>query len=134
MDADIFKTSLGPLKKIKTSYSQTTHLHNIWKKTSDLQRLDGIRFTSSWRSVIYFVLKTLICDVLNTSDSSHHEDVCIKQHLFSKVVPKSTQRRKKWFFLVLYCLKYSEKCKCFCLGWYLGMKLCKLLRFSSHTS
>ena len=33
-------------------------------------------------------------------------------------------------FLILYCLKYFKNFKCSYLGWYLGMKFCKLLKTS----
>ena len=115
-DTDVFKTSSGRLKKVTTSYDQTRHRQDVWKKTSNLWRLEDVWFTTSWRRPIYVVLKTsnlrrledvwfmtswrrLIYDVLKTS---------AKQRLCSNVVATSVQRRKKWFFLILYCLKYSE--------------------------
>ena len=79
-DTDVFKTSLGRLKKVTTSYDQTRRLHDIWKKTSDLRRLKNLLFTSSWRSSIYDVWFTtssgrLVYDVLKTSDLRCLEDV-----------------------------------------------------------
>ena len=93
-------------------------------KTSDLRLLESVRFTMSWRRLNHEVLKTcdlrcledvwfttswrrLIYDVLKTS---------IEQRLCSNVVATSTRRQNKWFFLFLYCLKYSKKLKCFSLG------------------
>ena len=57
-DTDVFKTSSGRLKKVTTSYDQTRRRHDVWKKTSDLRRLEDVWFTSSWRRPIYDVLKT----------------------------------------------------------------------------
>ena len=73
------------LKKVMWSYHQTRRRHDIWKKTSDLRRLEGVWFTTSWARLIYVVLKTsklrhledawfttsgerLILDVMKTSD------------------------------------------------------------------
>ena len=64
-----------------------------------------------WRRLIYNVLQT-----------------SVKPRLCSNVVATSIQRRKKRFFL-----SYSENCKRCCLGKYLGMKFCKLIRFFNHT-
>ena len=58
VDTDVFKTSLGRLKKVATSCDQTRPCHDVWKKTTDLQRLEDAWFTSSWRRPIYNVLKT----------------------------------------------------------------------------
>ena len=91
-DTDVFKTSSGRLKKVTTSYDQTRRRQDVWKKTSDLRRLEDVLFTSSWRRPIYNVLKTsdlrrledvqfttswrrLIYDVLRTSDLRRLEDV-----------------------------------------------------------
>ena len=79
-------------------------------RTSDLRRLEDVLFTSSWRSSIYNIFKT-----------------SVKQCLCSNVVLTFIQHQKKWFLLILYCLKYSENFKC--LGYYLGMKFCRWLRF-----
>ena len=93
-------------------------------KTSNLRRLENVWFTTSSGRLIYDVLKTsnlprhehvhsrcledvwfmtswrcLIYDVLKTS---------VKRRLCSNFVATSLQRRKKWFFFILYCLKYSE--------------------------
>ena len=62
-DTDVFKTSLGRLKKVTTSYDQTRRRWDVWKKTSDLRRLAD-------------VLKTLIYDVFRTSDLRRLQDVC----------------------------------------------------------
>ena len=67
-------------------------------KTPDLQSFEEVRFTTSSRSLAYDVLKTYV-----------------KQRLSSNVVARSIQRWKKYFFLILYCLKYSQNFKCFCL-------------------
>ena len=66
-DTDVFKTSSGRLEKVTTSYDQTRRRHNVLQKTSDLRRLEDVRFTSSWRHPIY--------DVLMTSDLRRLEDV-----------------------------------------------------------
>ena len=72
---------------------------DFWKKTSDLRRLENVWFTSSWRLPIYDVFKTFV-----------------KRRLCSNVVVTSIERQQKWFFLILYCLKYSENFKCSSLG------------------
>ena len=190
-DTDVFKTSSGRLKKVTTSHDQSRRRQDVWKKMSDLRRLEyvlfklsrrcsylwrheDVLFTTSWGRLIYDVLKTsdlrcledvlfttswrcliydvfkksdlfrledvqfttssrrLIYDVLRTSDFRHLEDVrfasssrhsiydvfktSVKRRLCSNVVVTSIQRQKKWFFLILYCLKYSENFKCSCLG------------------
>ena len=77
-------------------------------KMSDLQRLQDVWFTTSWRRPIYVVLKT--------SNLRRLEDVgfktSVKRHLCSNVVATSIQRRMKWLFLIVCCLKYSENFKC----------------------
>ena len=176
-DTDVFKTFSGRLVKVTTSYDQTRSRYDVWKKTSDLQRVEDVWFTSSWkrptydvlktfdlrchqdvwftmswRRLIYVILKTsnlgclenvwfttssgrLIYDVLKTSDlprlehihSRCLEDVwfmmswrrliydvlktSVKRRLCSNFVETSIQRRKKWFFFILYCVKYSENSK-----------------------
>ena len=37
-----FKTSLGGPKKVTTSYDQTRRGQDVWKKTSDLRRLEDV--------------------------------------------------------------------------------------------
>ena len=91
-DTDVFKTSSGRLKKVTTSYNQTRRRQDVWKKTSDLCRLEDVLFKLSWRRLIYVVLKTselrrledvlfttswgrLIYDVLKTSDLFRLGDV-----------------------------------------------------------
>ena len=69
-DTDVFKTSSGRLEKVTTSYDQTRRRHNVLQKTSDLRRLEDVRFTSSWRHPIY--------DVLMTSDLRRLEDVYLR--------------------------------------------------------
>ena len=76
-------------------------------KMFNLRRLEYVWFTTSW--------KRLICDVLKTS---------VKRHLCGNVVAASIQRRKKLFFLILYCLKYSENFNFFSLGKYLVIEVC----------
>ena len=132
-------------------YDQTRHRHDVWKKMSDLWRLEDVWFTSSWRRPIYnvlkrsdlilswrcplYVLKTsdlrcfedvqfttswrrLIYFVLKTSNLRRLEDVwlttswrhliydvlktSVKRRLSSNVVATSIQRRKKWFFLIIF--------------------------------
>ena len=46
-DTDVFKTSSGCLKKVTTSYDQTRHCHDAWKKTSDLRHLEDVRLIAS---------------------------------------------------------------------------------------
>ena len=38
-DTDVFKTSLGHLKKVTTFYDQTRRRNDVWKKMLDLRRL-----------------------------------------------------------------------------------------------
>ena len=59
-------------------------------KNSDLCRLEDIQLTTSWIRLIYDVLKT-----------------SVKRRLWSSEI----NGRKKWFFHILYCLKYSENFK-----------------------
>ena len=59
-DTDVFETSSGRFKKVTTSYDQTRRCHHVWKKTSDLRRLEDVclrrledvQFTMSWRCSI----------------------------------------------------------------------------------
>ena len=67
MDTDVFKTSSGRLEKVTTSYNQTRRRYNVWKKTSDLDHLEDVQFTTSWRRLIY--------DVFRTSDLRRPVDV-----------------------------------------------------------
>ena len=46
-DTEVFNTSSERLKKVTTSWDQTRRHRDVWKKTSDLQRLKDVRFTSS---------------------------------------------------------------------------------------
>ena len=69
-DTDVFNTSSERLKKVTTSYNQIRRCQAVWKKTSDLRRLEHVLFTSPWRRLIY--------DVLETSDLRRLEDVCFK--------------------------------------------------------
>ena len=121
---DVLKTSdLRCLEDVSFTTSWGRLIYDVLK-TSDLRGLEDVQFTTSWRR--------LICNVLRTSDLRYLEDVLfmsswrcplydvfktsVKRRLCSNVVVKSIQRQKKWFSLFLYCLKYSEKFKCSCLG------------------
>ena len=48
-ETDVFKTSSGCLKKVTTSYDQTRRRRDVWKKTSDLGRLEDVLKTSYLR-------------------------------------------------------------------------------------
>ena len=139
-DTDVFKTSSGLLKKVTTSYDQTRRHHDVWKKTSDLRRPEDvwftsfwdIQFTTSWRRLIYDVSGRLVYNVLKTSNLQCLEEVwfrtswrrlinnvlktSVKRRLCSNVEATSVQRQKILFFLILYCLKYSENFKFSSLG------------------
>ena len=136
-DTDVFKMFSGRLKEVTTSYKQTRRCQDVWKKSSNLRRLKDVLFTLPWRRLIYNVLRTsdlrLLKDVRFTSSGRRPiYDVfktSVKRRLGSKVLVTSIQRQKKWFFLISYCLEYSENSNCSCLGYYLGRKFCKLLRF-----
>ena len=86
--------NLRPLENVWFTTSSGRLIYDVLK-TSDLRCLEDVQFTTSWRR--------LISDVLKTS---------VKRHLCSNVVATSIQRRKKWLFLILHCLKYSENFKC----------------------
>ena len=58
-DTDVFKTSSGRLKKVTTHCDQTRRRHNLWRKTSDLRRLEDVQLAMSFQ----------------TSDLRHLEDV-----------------------------------------------------------
>ena len=113
---DIFRTS--GLRRPEDVWFTSSWRRPIWNilKTSDLWRLQEVWFTTSWKRSSYVVLKT--------SNLRRLEDVRFmtpwrsqwKRHLCSNAVATSIQRRKKWFFLILYCLKYSENFKCSSLG------------------
>ena len=60
---DVFKTS--GKKRLIYNVFKTSYLRRL--KTSNLQRLEGVRFTTSWGRLIF--------DVLKTSDLRHLEDV-----------------------------------------------------------
>lgn len=45
-DTDVFNTSSERLKKVTTSYNQIRRCQAVWKKTSDLRRLEHVLFTS----------------------------------------------------------------------------------------
>ena len=114
---DILKTS--DVRRLKDVRFTTTWRRLICDvlKTFCLRRLEDVWFTTSWRCLNY--------DVWNTSDLCPFEDVwfamswgrlfcnvlktSVKRRLCCNVVATSTTRRKKWFFLILYCLKNSVK-------------------------
>ena len=112
-DTDVFKTSLGRLKKVSTSCDQTIRHQDVLQKTSDLSRLEDVRFTSPWRRPIYDVFKTSdlrrladvwfktcwtrpIYDVWETSDLRCLEDVRFTtswRRLIYGVLKTSAKRR-----------------------------------------
>ena len=118
---DVLKTSdLLCLEDVQFTTSWRRLIYDVFR-TSSLQCPEDVWFTWSWRRPI--------CDTLKTSDLLRFQDVwfttswrrpiyddvlkmSVKRHLCSNVVATSTQRRKKWLFLILYCLKYSENFKC----------------------
>ena len=92
-DTDVFKTSSGRLKEGKTSYNQTRCRQDLYE--------EDVRFTTSWRRLIYDVFKMsglrrpedarlrhlevvqfttswrrLIYDVSKTSNMWRLEDLC----------------------------------------------------------
>ena len=92
------KSDLSRLEDVQFTTSSRRLIYNVFK-TSDLRRLEDVWFASSWRRPIYDVFK-----------------MSVKQRLYSNVVVTSIHHEKKWFVLILYYLKYSEKFKCSCLG------------------
>ena len=42
VNTDVFKMSSGRLKKVATSNDQTRRCYNVWKKTSNLRRLEDV--------------------------------------------------------------------------------------------
>ena len=96
---DVLKTyNLRLLEDVQFMMSWRRLIYDVLR-TSNLRRLEEVRFTSTWKRPIYNVFKT-----------------SVKRRLCSNVLVTSIQRQKKWFFLVLYCRKYSENFKCSCLG------------------
>ena len=51
-DTDVFKASSGRLKKFTASYDQTRRGHDVWKKRSDLRRLEDVQFLTFWKRLI----------------------------------------------------------------------------------
>ena len=98
-DTDAFKTFSGRLTKITTSYHQTTRCQDVWKKTSDLWRLEDVLFTSSWRRPIYEVLKNSDLDVLRTSDLRRLQDLCRLEVV---------QFKTSWRWLIYNVLRTSD--------------------------
>ena len=47
VDTNVFKTSSGRLTKVTTSYDQIRRRRDVWQKTSDLQRFEDVRSTTS---------------------------------------------------------------------------------------
>ena len=105
---DVLKRSrrLTTKQDVLTTSGKRRQIYNILRK-SDLRRLEEDQFATSWKRLIYDVLKT-----------------SAKRYLCSNVIVTSIQRWKKWFFLILYCLKYLENFKCSSLSWYIGMGFC----------
>ena len=92
---DVLKMSdLRRLEDVQFVTSGKRLIYDVFR-TSDLRRLENVWFMTSWRRLIHDVLKT-----------------SVKRCLCSSVVATSIQRRKKRFFLILYCLEYSENFKC----------------------
>ena len=91
VDTDVFKTSSGRLKKVKTSYDQTRLPHDVWQKTYDLRRLEDVGLTSSWRLQFTMPWRRLICNVLKTSDSPRLGDVGLR--LLEDVLLTTSWRR-----------------------------------------
>ena len=112
-DTDVSKTSSGCFKKITTSYDQTRRPKDVWQMTSHLRRLENVWFTSSWRRLIYVLLKTSdlrclenacyttswrrrIFVLLKTSDLQCLEEVCFTtswRRLIYNVLKMSVERR-----------------------------------------
>ena len=110
----VLKTSnLGRLEEVWFTTSWRRLIYVVLS-TSNLRRHEDVRFTSSWRRPIYDVLKRSdlrrLVDVwITTSWKRPIYDSLktpVKWRLCSNVVVASVQRQKKWFFLILYCLKY----------------------------
>ena len=118
MDTDVWKTSSGHLKKVTTSYDQTRrHLHDVWQKKSDLYCLENIWLITSSRRLIYDISsfwRRRIYLALRTSDLWRSEDAWFTTScrcLWNKVAATPTQLQNKLFFLILFCLKFSENFK-----------------------
>ena len=87
-DTSVFKTSSGRLKKITTSHDQTRRRRDVlfttsWRrliyvvlKTSNLWRLEDVRFTTSWRCLFTTSWGRPIYIDLNTSNLRRLQDVC----------------------------------------------------------
>ena len=118
MDADVWKTSLGHLKKVTTSYDQTRRrLHDVWQKKSDLYYLENVWLITSSRRLIYDISsfwRRRIYLALRTSDLWRSEDAWFTTSwrcLWNKVAATPTPLQNKLFF-ILFCLKFSENFKC----------------------
>ena len=101
---DIFKTSSGHFKKVTTSYDQARRRQDVWKKKSNLRRLEDVQFTTSWRHLTY--------DVWRTSDLQHLEDVRFTsswRRPIYVVLKTSNLRRLQdvWFTTSWGCLIYD---------------------------
>ena len=96
---DVFKTS--DLRRLQDVWFVMSWRRLIYVvlKMSNLRRLEGVLFTTSWRSLNYDVMKT-----------------SVKRRLCSNVIVTSIKLWKKSFFLIFYCLKYSENFQCSSLG------------------
>ena len=130
---DVLKTSyLLRLEDVQFTTSWRRPIYVVLK-TSNLRRLEDVLFTTSWRRLIYDVLKTSVNPLIWTKFHTYvltstaalkiiwrFQTIQNQKNNFFRrckdVVATSIQRRKKEFFLILYCLKYSENFKCFSLS------------------
>ena len=126
---------LGPNQTSSPRLAEDMEFMTSWRlriydvlKTSDLRRLEDIGFTPSWRRPITTSRRCPIYDVLKTLDLHRLKDfrfttfwrrliynilkTSVKRRLWNNLIGTSTQRQKELFFLILYCLKYSEKFMC----------------------
>ena len=104
---DVLKTrGLRHLDDIQFRTSWRCLIYDILR-TSDLRRLEDFQFTTSWRRLIY--------DFLWTSDLRRLEDVCKATSVKQRRSGVYATSKEMFFFLILYCLKYSENFKCSCL-------------------
>ena len=75
--------AIGRLEKVTTSSQQAQIVvwtsirrhHDVWKKTTDLQRFKDVWFMLSWKRPIYDVLRRVIYVVFKTSGLRRLEDV-----------------------------------------------------------
>ena len=93
-DTDVFKMSSGRLKKVSTSCDQTRRHQDVLQKTSDLSRLEDVRFMTSSRRLIYVVLQTF-----DLRRVEHVQFTTSWRHLIYVVLKTSGLRRLEnvWF-------------------------------------